>query len=149
MESLAQALRRQADAQKNESDRKDFESSYDRTLALAGGLRQWLSQDLERSVYWVERTGSREVAWIGLLLLPHPFTSAKCSERTLPSEMIKSVVMTAATLATGPDDNFAFYRSRIGLSGGMSLRLGVHLIISCRLSWSFCVAPDPSRKAAV
>ncbi|OUW84761.1 MAG: helicase [Saprospirales bacterium TMED214] len=148
MEELAQALRRQADAQKNEADRKDFESAYDRMLALAGGLRQWLSQELERSVYWVERTGSRRGGLDRVTLAASPIHVGEVLRKELfQSEMIKSVVMTSATLATGPDDNFSFYRSRIGLSGGMSLRVGspfdyqlqAKLVVLSGL-------PDPSRE---
>jgi ATP-dependent DNA helicase DinG len=38
--------------------------------------------------------------------------------------MIKSVIMTSATLAVGKDESFQFFRSRVGLSGGMSVRVG-------------------------
>jgi len=147
MEELALALRRQADAQKNESDRKDFESAFDRMLALAGGLRQWLAQELERSVYWVERTGSRR-GLDRVTLAASPIHVGETLRKELfQSEMIRSVVMTSATLATGTDDNFSFYRSRIGLSGGMSVRVGspfdyqlqAKLVVVADL-------PDPSRE---
>ncbi len=59
MEKLALALKQQADAQDSEPDRKDFESASDRMLVLAGGLRQWLRQEVDGAVYWIERTGSR------------------------------------------------------------------------------------------
>jgi len=147
MEELALALRRQADAQKNESDRKDFESAFDRMMVLAGGLRQWLAQELERSVYWVERTGSRR-GLDRVTLAASPIHVGETLRKELfQSEMIRSVVMTSATLATGADDNFAFYRSRIGLSGGMSVRVGspfdyqlqAKLVVVADL-------PDPSRE---
>ncbi len=38
--------------------------------------------------------------------------------------MIRSVIMASATIAVGTDENFSFYRSRIGLSGGMSVQVG-------------------------
>ena len=40
------------------------------------------------------------------------------------SKMIRSVVMTSATLATGKDTNFSFYRSRIGLTDGLTVCVG-------------------------
>ncbi|MCG8651001.1 MAG: helicase, partial [Pirellulales bacterium] len=63
------------------------------------------------------------------------------------SKMIRSVVMTSATLATEDDDRFRFFRSRIGLTGGLSLRVGspfdyqqqAQLVIVGDL-------PDPSRQ---
>ena len=124
MEQLAVALRQQADAQKNESDRKDFESAYDRMLSLAGGLRQWIAQEVERSVYWLERTGSRR-GMDRVTLAASPIDVGESLRRELfQSKTIRSVVMTSATLATGSDDKFTFFRSRIGLSGGLSIRVG-------------------------
>jgi ATP-dependent DNA helicase DinG len=63
------------------------------------------------------------------------------------SKTIRTVVMTSATLATGTDDKFKFFRSRIGLSGGLSIRVGspfdyqqqAKLIVVQGL-------PDPSRE---
>lgn len=124
MENLALALKQQADAQDNESDRKDFESAHDRMLALAGGLRQWLQQEVDGSVYWLERTGSRR-GLDRITLAASPIDVGETLRRELfQSEMIRSVVMTSATLATGTDDKFKFFRSRVGLSSGLSLRVG-------------------------
>jgi ATP-dependent DNA helicase DinG len=124
MEQLAVALKQQADAQDSESDRKDFESAHDRMLALAGGLRQWIAQELEGAVYWLERTGSRR-GIDRVTLAASPIDVGETLRKELfQSKMIRSVVMTSATLATGTDDKFKFYRSRIGLSGGLSVRVG-------------------------
>lgn len=124
MEKLARALHQQADAQKEESDRKEFESAHDRLLALAGGLRQWLGQQLDDSVYWLEKTGSRRgVDRITLAASPIDVGNTLRQE-LFQSESIRSVVMTSATLATGNDDKFSFFRSRVGLTDGLSLRVG-------------------------
>lgn len=124
MEKLSRALKQQADGQDNESDRKDFESASDRMLALAGGLRQWLRQEIEGAVYWLERTGSRRgIDRVTLAASPID-VGATLRQELFQSEMVRSVVMTSATLATGTDDRFKFFRSRIGLSGGMSIRVG-------------------------
>jgi ATP-dependent DNA helicase DinG len=124
MEKLAASLKQQADAQDTEADRKDFESAYDRMLLLAGGVRQWLKQEVDGSVYWLERTGSRR-GLDRITLAASPLDVGETLRKELfQSKMIKSVVMTSATLATGKDDKFKFFRSRIGLSGGLSLRVG-------------------------
>ncbi len=124
MEKLAQAFRQQADGQKSESDRKDFESAHDRMLSLAGGLRQWLGQQLEGAVYWLERTGTRR-GIDRVTLAASPIDIGPTLRKVLfQSKMIRSVVMTSATLATGNDEQFKFFRSRIGLTGGLSLRVG-------------------------
>ncbi len=124
MERLAGALKKQADGQKDEADRSDFEAAHSRLLLLSGGLRQWLAQEIDDAVYWVERTGSRR-GMDRVSLAASPIDVGQSLRKELyQSEMIQSVVMTSATLATGKDDNFSFYRSRIGLSGGMSVRVG-------------------------
>ncbi|MEM9646216.1 MAG: helicase C-terminal domain-containing protein [Planctomycetota bacterium] len=124
MERLARGLRQQADGQKDASDQKEFESAYERTLALSGGLRQWLKQELDGNVYWLEKTGSRR-GMDRITLAASPVNVGEVLRQELfQSEMIKSVVMTSATLATGDDDQFNFFRSRIGLTGGRSVRVG-------------------------
>ena len=108
----------------DESDRKDFESAHDRMLSLAGSLRGWLEQKLEGAVYWLERTGSRR-GLDRVTLAATPIDVGQSLRQVLyQSDMIRSVVMTSATLATGEDDSFSFFRSRIGLSGGQSVRVG-------------------------
>ncbi len=124
MERLAVALRQQADGQNNDSDRKDFESAHERMRSLAGGLRQWLGQDLPGAVYWLERAGSRRgIDRVSLAAAPIDIGHS-LRQVLFQSDMIKSVVMTSATLATGNDNQFKFFRSRVGLSGGLSLRVG-------------------------
>ncbi len=124
MERLAMALKQQAAGQENESERKDFESAHDRMLALAGGIRQWIAQDVDGAVYWLERTGSRR-GLDRVTLAASPIDVGESLRRELfQNKMIRSVVMTSATLATGTDDKFKFFRSRIGLSGGLSIRVG-------------------------
>lgn len=124
MEKLALALKQQAEAQDGESDRKDFESASDRMLALAGGLRQWIRQEVDGAVYWLERSGSRRGLDRVTLAASPIDVGASLRQELFQNEMIRSVVMTSATLATGSDDKFTFFRSRIGLSGGLSIRVG-------------------------
>lgn len=124
MEQLATALKQQAAAQDTESDRLDFESAHERMLSLAGSLRQWLNQDLDDAVYWLERTGTRRgIDRVTLAASPID-VGHTLRQELFQSKSIRSVIMTSATLATGTDDQFTFFRSRIGLSGGMSLRVG-------------------------
>jgi ATP-dependent DNA helicase DinG len=149
MDSLASGLQKVAKGIKAEAERKDFESAYERTMSLAGGLRSWIRQEVDACVYWVERTGTRR----GLDRVTLSASPINVGE-TLRSELyqskeIRSVVMTSATLATA-DDNFSFFRSRIGLTGGLSVRVGspfnyqeqAKLVVVKDL-------PDPSRDRAM
>lgn len=125
LEQLSHQLAAEADKCKAEEERKDFRSAADRTLVLAGSLRQWLDQKLERSVYWIERSGSRRGNMDRVSLIASPIDVGEALKETLfQSDTIRSVIMTSATLATGRDEKFKFFRSRIGLSGGMSVRVG-------------------------
>ncbi|TWT80678.1 putative ATP-dependent helicase DinG [Planctomycetes bacterium CA13] len=124
MEILAKALMQQADGQNNEADRKDFASASERLAVLSGELRQWLNQDIDAAVYWLERSGSRR-GLDRLTLAASPIDiGSTLREILFQNEMIRSVVMTSATLATGNDDRFEFFRSRIGLTDGLSIRVG-------------------------
>jgi ATP-dependent DNA helicase DinG len=123
MESLATGLQKVAKGIKAEAERKDFESAYERTLGLAGGLRTWLRQEVDACVYWIEKTGTRR-GLDRVTLSASPINVGETLRQELyQSKTIRSVVMTSATLATA-DDNFSFFRSRIGLTGGLSVRVG-------------------------
>ena len=124
MEELALGLQRQANAAKGESEKADFQSAHDRLLALAGGLRQWVKQEVDGYVYWLEKTGSRRGMDRVTLAASTIDVGATLRSELFQSKMIRSVVMTSATLATGKDTNFSFYRSRIGLTDGLTVCVG-------------------------
>lgn len=147
MEKLARGLRQQADGQEKGSEQKEFESAYERTIVLAGSLRQWLKQEMDHSVFWLERTGSRR-GMDRLTMAASPINIGDVlREELFQSEMIKSVVMTSATLATGNDDKFTFFRSRVGLTGGMSVRVGSPFDYSKQAKLVIVTdMPDPSRE---
>jgi ATP-dependent DNA helicase DinG len=146
MEQVAARLQKIASEQKVESDRKDFESAFERMIALAGGLRQWLRQEVADSVYWVERTGSRR-GMDRVTLAASPINVGETLRKELfQHDTIRSVIMTSATIATA-DDDFKFFRSRVGLTSSPSIRVGspfqydkqAKLVIVTDL-------PDPSRQ---
>lgn len=124
MRELAQKLDQQAEGQKNESDKKEFESARDRLLLLSDSLRSWLNQAEKGNVYWLEQTTMRS-GNVRVTLASSPIDVGEALRKSLfQSESINSVIMTSATLATGEDDKFTFFRSRVGLTGGKSLRVG-------------------------
>ena len=148
MQTLGVALQKVAKGLKAEAERKDFESAAERTMGLAGGLSQWIRQEIEACVYWVERIRNRR-GDDRVTLCASPINVGETLRSELyQSKMIRSAVMTSATLATA-DDDFAFFRSRIGLTGGLSVRVGspfnykeqAKLVIVNDL-------PDPSRDRA-
>ncbi|MCA8910535.1 MAG: DEAD/DEAH box helicase [Planctomycetes bacterium] len=95
----------------NEEERLDIESVMKRVNNAAAGIQAFVSQALEGQVYWIETNVGRSEqnvelhaapVHVGSLLRKHLF------------ERCKSVILTSATLATGPD-NFDYVRGRLGV----------------------------------
>lgn len=150
MEQLARGLQQQADAGGGEERKQDFKSAAERTIALSGSLRQWIQQDIERSVYWVERSGSRRGGMDRVSLIASPINVGETLRETLyNAEGVRSVIMTSATLATGRDEKFSFFRSRIGLTDGMSIRVGSPFDYATQAKLVVVDdLPDPSKERA-
>ena len=132
--TLGEKLREIIEKIKNPEERQELRAAKDRVMSLGEAVNTWLRQSLEdESVYWLEQTWSARgiprttinatPLDVGPILREHLF------------EKIPSVVMTSATLATGPyapppmagrkgNDPFAFFKSRIGLTTLDSMQLG-------------------------
>ena len=124
MRELAEKLYQQSKGQTDQQDRLDFESAHDRLIVLADSLDAWLKQQDQDSVYWVEVSETRR-ANVRVELASAPIDIGQALRHCLfQSKSIRSVVMTSATIASGNDDKFTFFRSRVGLNGGMSVRVG-------------------------
>ncbi|MEM6365182.1 MAG: helicase C-terminal domain-containing protein, partial [Planctomycetota bacterium] len=124
MLELADKLKIQARAMTAEADKMDFDSASDRLALLATSLDRWLKQADDETVYWVETQSSR-TGMDRVQLSSSPIDVGGALRETLfQNKMIRSVVMTSATIASGNDDKFTFFRSRVGLTGGMSVRVG-------------------------
>lgn len=124
MHELAKKLAMQANGQRDEADRLDFESAHDRLVLLASSLDRWIRQRDDDTVYWIESKPSRS-GMDRVELSSSPIdVGAQLRECLFQDKAIRSVVMTSATIASGDDDKFSFFRSRIGLTGGMSVRVG-------------------------
>ncbi|MEZ6086743.1 MAG: helicase C-terminal domain-containing protein [Pirellulaceae bacterium] len=120
--ALATKLRRHGENLDDESVRKEFTSAHDRLTVLAQSIQTWNQQLLEDFVYWVERTRTQR-GFDRLHLAAAPIDVGQ-TLREMLFQKTRSVVMTSATLAVGGEANFDFFRSRIGLTGGRSLRVG-------------------------
>lgn len=124
LEQLASRIKKFGDSLQDESEKKNFTSASDRLIGLSDELKMWNDQGMESAVYWIEKQNSRR-GDVRVELAASPIdVGATLRSELFQSKMIKSVIMTSATLAVGNDDKFSFYRSRIGLSGGMSIRVG-------------------------
>jgi ATP-dependent DNA helicase DinG len=106
---------------KDESEKLDFTSAYERLMGLAGDVTHWVEQQTEGDVYWIEASAVRgrpKVALssapidVGPVLREHLFSK------------VKTVVLTSATLAIGQPPSFEYFKSRVGLTGSKTLRAG-------------------------
>ncbi|QEG38388.1 ATP-dependent DNA helicase [Roseimaritima ulvae] len=151
LEKLAGRLHKYGNDLKNESDKKDFTSAHDRLMLLAGHIRSWNEQQLGDSVYWIEQTASRHgLPRVTLAAAPVDVGSVLREQLFQPREddevaRPKSVILTSATLAVGKETDFSFFRSRVGLSGGGSLRVGSPFDYSQQAQLTLVTdLPDPS-----
>ncbi len=144
LEQLARMLRDYAERLDDESDQQDVVSSHDRLMALCGDIESWRTQQLTESVYWLESARSRQQLRIRLAAAPID-VGPQLREHLF--DMTRSVIMTSATLATGKNDSFDFFKSRIGLTQCITERQGspfdhekqVQLVVVRNM-------PDPNRE---
>lgn len=124
LEELAERIKAFGKSINDESERKNFESASERLTAISTTLKSWHRQLMDGTVYWMERERSRRGFERTTLAAAPIDVGTALREELFQSQRIKSVIMTSATLAVGKDDSFGFFRSRVGLSGGMTLRVG-------------------------
>jgi ATP-dependent DNA helicase DinG len=109
---LASSIQEIADKRKSEEEKIEFVSAANRCHAFASGLRQWLAQDLEGQVYWVDVTeaNARRIA-----LASAPIDVGPALHQQLYST-VPTVVLTSATLSVGGQAGFEHFRKRLGLA---------------------------------
>ncbi|HEY2146728.1 MAG TPA: helicase C-terminal domain-containing protein, partial [Pirellulales bacterium] len=122
LKKLARMLKDKADKLKNEKEKHDFNSAYERLLLLGGEIEHWRTQAMPDSVYWIERTMSRR-GRPRIELAAAPIDVGPLLKELLFDET-PTVVLTSATLSIGRTPSFDFFKSRIGLTKSDSLRLG-------------------------
>ena len=114
LQKLVGTLRRHASDIKSAEQRQDFVAAANRLESLARGIDDWLGQRIPESVYWIDRSISRNRRRITLAAAP---IDVGPTLREHLFAKVPTVVMTSATLATGGDSpSFAFFASRVGLS---------------------------------
>lgn len=106
----------------SEEERLDIESVMKRLNNAAVGIATFVSQGLEGQVYWIETNLGRNEQNVELRAAPVHVGDIL---RSALFERCKGVVLTSATLATGPGD-FSYMAGRLGLpeSEAVSLQVG-------------------------
>lgn len=119
---LVSLLEDRMDTMYESSKLHDYESICQRLQVIAGQLQQWLSQSADGAVYWVD-IQKRRRGQPRIVLQQAPVDIGPTMRQHLFAE-VPSVVMTSATLASGGQDGFDFYKSRIGLTSCRARQLG-------------------------
>ncbi len=122
LEELAAMIRERGSNVKDDAQRLDFVSAYERLQTLAGELEVWRTQAIPESVYWIEATQSRR-GRPQIRLDAAPIDVGPVLRKEL-FEPTHSVIMTSATLAVGRQGSFEFFKSRVGLTQADTIRLG-------------------------
>jgi ATP-dependent DNA helicase DinG len=117
---LAGELRREGESRRAD-EQQDFLAASGRMEGLASEVGDWLAQQADASVYWVEATPSRRGRRITLAGAPIDVGPLL---RELLFDEVPTAVMTSATLAVGAAHSFNFFQSRVGLTDTEKLWLG-------------------------
>jgi ATP-dependent DNA helicase DinG len=120
LEALAECVHKIADSKQSEEDKIELDAAGDRCVALAHEMRQWLGQELEGQVYWIELSGERTQR---VALASAPIEVGAALKEQL-YDRVPTVVMTSATLSVGGRDGFRHFQGRLGMDGCETLQLG-------------------------
>lgn len=144
LKKLASAVK--AVAEKLEEEQKvEVGAVAKRCLALAISLRQWLGQELEDQVYWVEVGGERGQR---VTLASAPIDVGPALRAELYDE-IPTVIMTSATMSVGGPAGFRHFQRRLGLDDCVTLQLGSPFDYGTQAELHlFRRMPDPSTEPA-
>ncbi len=120
LDRLAAMLQEIAGTKPSEEDRIELDAAGNRCLALSLALRQWLGQELDGQVYWIERSGERTPR---IALASAPIGVGPALKEQL-YDKVPTVVMTSATLSVGGRNGFRHFQERLGMEGCETLQLG-------------------------
>ena len=104
-----------------EDDRLELAGYMERCLGLAEGVREFVEQAREKSVYWVESGAPETGARLSLHANPVHVGDLMRQNLLLKTD---SVVFTSATLAVGAEDPFAYLKGRLGIVEADEMLLG-------------------------
>jgi ATP-dependent DNA helicase DinG len=111
LRELARVLKEGVLKARNEEEQLEIESHAKRMHELAASMDAFNQQSLDGQVYWIENNQGARIPNVELRAAPvhvGPILNELMFKRC------KGVVLTSATLATGPDD-FRYVRNRLGV----------------------------------
>jgi ATP-dependent DNA helicase DinG len=117
---LSSAVTEIGNRYESEEEKIEYVAAANRCFGLAEGVKQWLAQEWNGQVYWVDVTGERNQR---VLLASAPVEVGRALHEQLYSR-VPTVVLTSATLSVGGRSRFDYFRHRLGLSEGSAVQLG-------------------------
>lgn len=146
LSKLGTILHNLAKDRNSDEERIELTSKGDRLFATGTAVKEWLGQELEGQVYWVEVRQGR-VPRVSLASAPIDVGPALQEQLY---ERIPTVIMTSATLSAGGREGFAHFQRRLGLEKGAKTRqLGSPFDFKTQAELHlFRDMPDPSNQAA-
>ena len=142
---LGTILHNLAKERNSDEERIELTSRGDRLFATAQATKEWLGQELEGQVYWVEVRQGR-VPRVSLASAPidvGPALKAQLYDK------IPTVIMTSATLSAGGRNGFAHFQRRLGLTDAKTCQLGSPFDFQKQVELHlFRAMPDPSNQSA-
>ena len=121
LSKLSSQLMDEATKQVADTDKQDFTAAANRLESIAMEIDQWLSQELENGVHWIETQASRR-GRTRVMLQAAPVDVGEVL-RPMLFQAGPTVIMTSATLATG-SAGFDYFRNQIGLAKCRDRQLG-------------------------
>ena len=110
-----------AEGIKDAAGKQNLIAAADRLTAVANSIESWRLQSLEGGVYWLEKSINRSGKQLVSLNAAPIDVGPEIREHLL--NKTDSVIMASATIATG-GSSFDFFRNRVGMTQGDSLKLG-------------------------
>jgi ATP-dependent DNA helicase DinG len=107
---------------KREEEQIELKAAAQRCQSLALALEQWLGQELDGQVYWVEKRGKPPRSTT-VALASAPIEVGPTLRQQL-YEQVPTVVFTSATLSIGGPHGFDHFRRRLGLEDCDALQFG-------------------------
>ena len=134
-----------ANALSSEEEKIELTSRADRLFGMARSVKEWLGQEHDGQVYWVEVRAGR-VPRVSLASAPidvGPALKAQLYDK------VPTVVLTSATLSAGGSDGFAHFQRRLGLDDAATKQLGSPFDFREQAELHlFRTMPDPSAQPA-
>jgi ATP-dependent DNA helicase DinG len=128
-----------------DEEKIELDAAANRCRGLALSIKQWLGQELDGQVYWIDKSEGRTPK---LTLASAPIDVGAALQQHLYSQ-VPTVVMTSATLSIGGRAGFRHFQERLGLTECDTHQLGSPFNYRKQVELHlFRTMPDPSAAPA-